>query len=109
MREFQCGRMQEVSRQRKRGWRREFSAWAGGLQFARGTIERVANYGVAEGQHVNADLVSAAGVDSDFDQRELTVGRFNAANQVVVRDSLAAPGVARRHPGAAYAIAADAG
>src|SRR5690348_17211185 len=54
------------------------------------------------------DLMSASSVDFDFDQRELAVGRIDAAGYLVVGDGLAASGVARSHAGAASAIATDA-
>ena len=41
-----------------------------------GAVEGVADDGMAEGLHVDADLVGAAGLDADLDQGEGAVGSW---------------------------------
>ena len=50
----------------------------------RGAVEGVADDGVAEGLRVDTDLVSAAGLDADFDERERTIGSGETFENVEV-------------------------
>ncbi len=70
-------------------------------------VERVADDGVAEGLHVDADLVGAAGLDADLDEGEGAVGGGEALEDGDVRDGGAAVGAAGGHAGAADEVAGD--
>src|SRR4030095_15468684 len=70
-------------------------------------IQSSAHSGMAERGQVYPDLVSAPGVDLEFQQRELAVGRVDSAADLVVRDCLAPAEAAGGHAGAAHGVAAD--
>ena len=75
-----------------------------------GAVEGVADDGVAEGLHVDADLVGAAGFDADFDEGEGAVGSGDAFEDFDVGDGGAAPSVRRAaggHADAADEVAGD--
>ena len=55
-------------------------------ELRRSAVERVADDRVADGGHVDANLVGAAGFDADADQRELAETGVEAAHHFVVRD-----------------------
>src|SRR5579872_6669645 len=57
---------------------------------------------------MHANLMGAPGIDLDFDQRELAVGRIDSAKYLVVRDSFTSTGVTRCHADTANAVAANA-
>ena len=73
----------------------------------RGSVEGVADDGVAEGLGVDADLVGAAGFDADFDEGEGAVGAGDAFEDVEVGDGGASVGAAGGHAGAADEVAGD--
>src|SRR5271165_2016371 len=56
---------------------------------------------------MHADLVSASGLDLEFNQRELAVWRIYFSLHGVMGDRLAAAGTARRHSRAPLRMAAD--
>ena len=43
----------------------------------RRSVKGIADHRVAEGLHMDADLVGAAGFNSDLDEREDTIGRLD--------------------------------
>src|SRR5271170_4275233 len=71
------------------------------------TVERVADDGVAEGLHVDADLVGATSLDADFDEGEYAVGGVSPFEDVDVRDGGASVGAAGGHASAADEVAGD--
>jgi hypothetical protein len=77
----------------------------------RGSVEGVAHDRVAERLGVDADLVSAAGFDADFDEGEGAVGAAYPFEDVEVGDggagSGAVGGSAGGHAGAAEEVASD--
>src|ERR1700748_2643805 len=75
-----------------------------------GSVEGVADDGVAEGLQVDADLMGAAGFDADLDEGEGAVGAGDALEDVGGGDGGAdtfAEGAAGGHAGAADEVAAD--
>jgi hypothetical protein len=72
-----------------------------------GAVEGVADDGVAEGLHVDADLVGAAGFDADLDEGEGAVGADDALEDGGVGDGGAAIGATGGHAGAADEVAGD--
>ncbi len=72
-----------------------------------GSVEGVADDGVAEGLHVDADLVGAAGLDADLDEGEGTIGSSETFEDVDVGDGGASVGAAGGHAGAADEVAGD--
>src|SRR5581483_8662801 len=78
-------------------------------KFARGAIKRVADYRMPNGGEMDADLVSAAGINLHVQQREFPVLRTNALADSVMGNSFATAFAARGHAGPANAIAANAG
>ena len=76
----------------------------------RGSVEVVADDGVAEGLHVDADLMCAAGLDADFDEGEGAVGGAEALEYVDVgyggTDAFA-EGSASGHADAADEVSGD--
>src|SRR5579862_7516144 len=107
MREFQLRRVQKVPRQTQRRGRHVFET--AGAQFPWCAIQRIAHDGMADRREVYPDLMGAPGIDLDLEQCELAVGGVNTPYDLVVRESLAASGVAGGHAGAPSAVAADAG
>src|ERR1700690_1561035 len=77
--------------------------------FARSAVESVAADGMCEGGEVDADLVSAAGVDIYCEKGELAEIGFEAALDDVVGDGFAASAAAGGHADAADGVAADGG
>src|SRR5205823_6242872 len=77
----------------------------------RRAIEGVADNGVAEGLSMDADLVSAAGFDADFDKGEGAIRSNETFEDVEVRDGGAygwiGHGAAGRHAGAADEVTGD--
>jgi len=45
------------------------------LQFSGSSVKGIAHDGMADGGHVDADLVGASGFDLHFDERKLAIGR----------------------------------
>ncbi len=77
-------------------------------ELRRGAVESIADDGMADGGHVDANLVGTARFDADADQGELAEARVEAANDFVVRDGgTGVFGRAGGHAGAAHRIAAD--
>src|SRR5271157_836470 len=136
MRQLQLRRVQEIPRQRKRNpcfallasggpisrvlrrnpgpfdRLRASSEHAGGWglpHFPRRPIQLVPDHGMSQRRHVHANLVSSAGINFHFEQRELAVRRIQPAHDAVVRNGLAPAGGPRGHAGAPNAVAADAG
>ena len=112
-----CG-VQEVAIELKRGLRLRSLATAGcvsasGLgrktDHGRRAVERIADDGMAERGHVDADLVGASGLDAHGDEGEAAEGRLDAAEHAIVADGRAAIVAACRHAGAADGIAGDGG
>ena len=77
----------------------------------RGAVESVADDGMAEGLKVDADLVGAAGLDANFDQRKGPVGGGDAFEDLDVRDGVTdafgVGGAAGGHASAAHEVATD--
>ncbi len=75
------------------------------------SVEVVADDGVAEGLHVDADLMGAAGLDADLDEGEGAVGGGEALEDVDVgdggADAFAAEGSAGGHAGATDEVTGD--
>ena len=109
MRQFEAGSVQEISRQGERIGIIVLALTRAGFDLGRRAIEFVADNGMSQRRHVNADLVSSTGVDFDFEQSELAERRIELAQNVVVRDGLALAGSLCRHSYAADGVAADAG
>src|SRR5262249_13824105 len=64
---------------------------------------------MSDGRHVNADLVGAASLDVNIDQRELAERRVDASPHLVMRHRGASFAALGGHTCAAYRIAADGG
>ena len=76
VREREVGGVEEVAGELEVGWEVGDEV--------RGAVEGVADDGVAEGLRVDADLVSAASLDADFDERERTIGSGETFENVEV-------------------------
>jgi len=83
----------------------EFGVEAG--DDVRGSVEGVADNGVAERLHVDADLVGAAGFDADLDEGKSSIGGLDALEHSDVGEGGAAIGSAGGHAGAADEVACD--
>src|SRR6266568_3668352 len=71
-------------------------------------VESVSDDGVADGRHVNANLMSASGLDAHLNEGEFAKTRTEAADDFVVR--YGGPGIfsrARGHAGAAHRVTAQ--
>ncbi len=73
-----------------------------------GSVECVADDRVAEGLHVDADLVGAAGLDADLDEGEGAVGGLVMRSSTLTWETAERPvGAAGGHAGAADEVAGD--
>src|SRR5438874_5084115 len=79
------------------------------VQFSRRAIKSVADDGMTDGCEMDADLVSAAGINPHIQEREFSVWRRDALADGVMGDGFASAFAPRSHASAANAIAADAG
>jgi hypothetical protein len=70
------GGVEEVTVELKLGRQARDEVW--------GSVKGVADDGMAEGLCVDADLVGAAGLDADFDEREGTIGSGETFEDVEV-------------------------
>jgi hypothetical protein len=70
-------------------------------------VERVADDGVAERLHVDANLMGAAGFDANFDEGEGAIRAGDALEDMDVRDGGAAIGTAGGHAGSADEVSRD--
>ena len=77
-------------------------------ELRRSTVHRIADNWMADGGHVHADLVGAAGLNADTHKREFAEARIEATNNFIVGDGGASV-VCRAggHTGAAHRIAAE--
>ena len=85
----------------------ELQLWGEARDDVGGAVEGVADDGVAEGLHVDANLVGAAGFDTNLDEGEGAVGGGQALEYVDVGDGGAAVGTAGGHAGATDEVAGD--
>src|ERR1700678_1581798 len=99
MGEGEVGGVEEVAVELQLGGEAGNEAW--------GSVECVPDDGMAEGLCVDADLVSAAGFDLDFDESEWAIRAGDACENVNVGDGGAAVGAAGGHAGAADEVASD--
>src|SRR5690242_7595498 len=98
MNELQRSGMQEVPRQGSRARARP--------QFARCTVESVADDGMTDGGEMNANLMSASGIDLQFEQTELAEGGIKFLADGVVGDGFAPSAAPGGHAGSAHNVAA---
>ncbi len=111
--EGEAGGVEEVAVEFEVGFERGVGFGGGGEEgdSVRGSVEVVADDGVAEGLHVDADLMGAAGLDADLDEGEGAVGGGETLEDVDVgdggADAFAAEGSAGGHAGATDEVAGD--
>ncbi len=73
-----------------------------------GAVDRIANDGMTDGGHVDANLVGTACLDADAYERELAEAGVESANDFVMGDSgTGIVGGAGGHTGAAHRVAAE--
>src|SRR5438270_10150441 len=58
-------------------------------------------------RQVHANLVSASGINLQFEQSELSEPRVQSPTDPIVSDCFSSTGAPRRHAGSSYAVAAD--